>query len=169
MTSHYLNQYWPNSLTRICGTRGRWIKLWSHNIIFRVTWCLKVRPSTCCSRYRQYTSQIHSHYSDIIIGLMVSQITGVSIVCSTVCSGADQRNCQSSASLAFVRGIHWWLVNSPHKGPAMQKMFPFDDVIMISHNLNQWWPSSLVCIYLNKNNFPNDISMALNLTQYDLR
>ena len=32
-------------------------------------------------------------------------ITGVSIVCSTVCSGEDQRRHQSSTSLAFVRGI----------------------------------------------------------------
>ena len=30
---------------------------------------------------------------------------------------------QSSASLAFVRGIHWWPVDSPHKGPVTQKMF----------------------------------------------
>ena len=34
-------------------------------------------------------------------------------------------------SLAFVRGIHRWPVNSPHKGPVTRKMFPFDDVIMI--------------------------------------
>ena len=38
---------------------------------------------------------------------------------------------KSSASLAFDRGLHWWLMNSPHKGPVMQKMIPFDDVIMI--------------------------------------
>ena len=25
-TSHYLNQCWPDSLTHICGTRGRWTK-----------------------------------------------------------------------------------------------------------------------------------------------
>ena len=34
-------------------------------------------------------------------------------------------------SLAFVREIHWWLVNSPYKGPVMQKMFPFDGVFML--------------------------------------
>ena len=45
-------------------------------------------------------------------------------------SGADQRTDQSSTSLAFVRGIHRWPVNSPHKWPVMGKMFPFDDVIM---------------------------------------
>ena len=58
------------------------------------------------------------------------QITGVSIVYSTVCSDADQRKHQSSASLAFVRGIHRWPVNSPHKWPVTRKMGPFDDVIM---------------------------------------
>ena len=29
-----------------------------------------------------------------------------------------------------MRGIHWWPVNSPHKGPVMWKMFSFDDIIM---------------------------------------
>ena len=28
-----------------------------------------------------------------------------------------------SVSLAFVLGDHWWLVNSPHKWPAMWKVF----------------------------------------------
>ena len=42
---------------------------------------------------------------------------------STVYSGADQRKHQSSASLAFVRGIHRWPVNSPHKGPVTRKSF----------------------------------------------
>ena len=37
-------------------------------------------------------------------------------------------------SLAFVRGIHQWPVNSLHKGPVMRKMSPFDDVIMVSWN-----------------------------------
>ena len=61
---------------------------------------------------------------------MAYQITGVSIVYSTVSSDADQRKHQSFASLAFVRGIHQWLVNSPHKRPVTRKMYSFDDVIM---------------------------------------
>ena len=64
------------------------------------------------------------------MGAMASQITNLSIICWNVCSGADQRKHQSSASLAFVRGIHRWPVNFPHKGPVTRKMFPFDDVIM---------------------------------------
>ena len=70
------------------------------------------------------------HYSDIILSAMASQTTGVSIVYPNVCSGACQRKHQSSASLAFVRGIHRSLVNSPHKGPVTRKMLPFHDVIM---------------------------------------
>ena len=61
---------------------------------------------------------------------MASQITSLTIVYSNVYSGTDQRKHQSTASLAFVRGIHQWPVNSPHKGPVTQKMFPFDDVTM---------------------------------------
>ena len=74
-------------------------------------------------------------YSDVIMSTMASQITVVWIVCSTVCSGADQRKRQSPASLDFVRGIHWWPVDSPHKEPVTWKMFPFDD-IMICHQQN---------------------------------
>ena len=70
------------------------------------------------------------HYSDVIMGTMTSQITSITIVYLTVYSGADQRKHQNSASLAFVRGIHWLPVNSPDKGPVTRKMFPFDDVIM---------------------------------------
>ena len=39
---------------------------------------------------------------------MTSQITSVSIICATICSGLDERKQQMSASLAFVRGIHPW-------------------------------------------------------------
>ena len=70
------------------------------------------------------------HYSDAIMGAMASQITGDSIVYSTICPGANQRNHESPASLASVRGIHRWPVNSPHKITVTRKMFPFDDVIM---------------------------------------
>ena len=71
------------------------------------------------------------------MNVMASQLTSLTIVYSTVYLGADQRIHQRSASLAFVQGIHRWPVNSPHKGPVMRKMFPFDDVIMYSiHSLS---------------------------------
>ena len=64
------------------------------------------------------------------MGAMASQIASLTIVFSTIFSGADQIKHQSSAPLVFVRIIHRWRVNSPYKWPVTQKMFPFDDVIM---------------------------------------
>ena len=64
------------------------------------------------------------------MGTVTSQIISLTVVYSTVYLGSDQRKHQSSASLAFVRGIHRGPVNSPHKWPVTRKMFPFDDVIM---------------------------------------
>ena len=96
------------------------------------------------------------------MGVMASQITSLTIVYSTVYSGADQRKHQSSASLAFVRGIHRGPVNSSHKWPVTRKMFPFDDVIMgrgIGHNdilretriafccVSLWWGATRVYLY----------------------
>ena len=74
------------------------------------------QPSTVLTSYNY-------HHSDVIMSVMAFQITDVSIVYWTVCSGSDQSKRQSSASLAFVRGIHRWPVNSPHKGPVTRKCF----------------------------------------------
>ena len=68
-------------------------------------------------------NKFYSHCKDDIMGAMASQITSLTIVYSTVYSGADHRKHQSSASLAFVRGIHRWPVYSPHKGPVMGNCF----------------------------------------------
>ena len=63
------------------------------------------------------------HYIDVIMTTMASQITSPTVVYSTVYSDADQRKHQSSASLAFVWGIHrdGWI---PHtKGHLLGKCF----------------------------------------------
>ena len=83
---------------------------------------------------QQYQRARKVHYSDVIMDSIASQITSLTIVYSTIYSDADQRKHQSSASLAFVRGIHRGPVNSPHKWPVTRKMFPFDDVIMSIHS-----------------------------------
>ena len=70
------------------------------------------------------------HYNDVTMTTIASQVTSLTVVYSIVHSGADQRKHQSSASLAFERGIHRRPLNSPHKGPVTRKMFQFDDVIM---------------------------------------
>ena len=64
---------------------------------------------------------------------MASQITSLTIVYSTAYSGADQRKHQSSASLAFVWGIHWGPVNSPLPGE-----FPTRRASNVE-NVSIWW------------------------------
>ena len=63
-----------------------------------------------------------SHYSNDIMSAMASKITSLTIVYSTFYSGADKKN---APSLAFVRGIHQWPVNSPHEWPVTRKMFRY--------------------------------------------
>ena len=93
------------------------------------------------------------HYDDVIMETIASQITSLTSVYSTVYSGADQSKHQSSASLAFVWGIHRGPVNSPHKWPVTRQMFPFDDVIM----------TSLVRVCLNHHY--NDVTMGSMASQ----
>ena len=66
------------------------------------------------------------------MSVLASQMTSITIVYLTAYWGADQRKHQSSVSQAFVGGIHRRTVNSPHKGPVTRKIFPFDDVIMVT-------------------------------------
>ena len=87
---------------------------WLSLSIWRLQWLPKQKIEQCSHPY---------HYSDVIMNTMASQITGVSTVCSNFCSCADQRKHRISASLAFVRGIHWWPVDSPHKWPVTRKVF----------------------------------------------
>ena len=97
--------------------------------------------SVAVLRSVQILSQVH--YDDVIMMAIASQITSLTIVYSAVYSDAHQRKHQSSASLAFVWGIHRGPVNPPHKWPVTRKMFPFDDVIMshvqITHDYIPFW------------------------------
>ena len=67
-------------------------------------------------------------------------------------TGADQSKHQSSASLAFVWGIHLGLVNSPHKWPVTRKMFSFDDVIMWNPTQNMMPIHWKMCSLLRSEN-----------------
>ena len=86
------------------------------------------------------------------MGAIASQITSLTIVYSTVYSCADQSKHQSSASMAFVWGIHRGPVNSPHKWPVKRKMFPFDDVIMNSWKFNYVRPRPVPVWFNHKRN-----------------
>ena len=118
------NDIWDFTITRVYFIWHHRITLWFPQYGFNGMW-----RSPYQLKWWSYW-RYKLHYNDVIMGTMTSQITSLTIVYSTVYSGWDQRKHQSSASLAFVRGIHWWPVNSPHKGPVTRKMFPIDEVIM---------------------------------------
>ena len=75
------------------------------------------------AEFGEWSQERCQHYNDVTMGSMASQITSLTIVYSAVYWSADQRKHQSSASLAFVRGIHRGPVNSPHKWQVTRKMF----------------------------------------------
>ena len=104
--------------------KGAPVVIWIDNVL-PISWIASVKKKP-------------QHNIDVIMTTMASQITNLTVVYSTVYSDADQRKHQSSASLAFVRGIHRWPVNSPHKGLVTRKMFPFDDVIMRSQGMSSY-------------------------------
>ena len=70
---------------------------------------------------------LRMHYNDVKMSTIASQITSLTIIYSTVYSGADQRKQQSFASLAFFAG------NSPGIGefPAQRA----ND----AENVSIWW------------------------------
>ena len=101
-----------------------------------------VIPKHFLKMSRQLLEIFPYHYNDIILGAIASQITSLTIVYSTVYSDADHRKHQSPASLAFVRGIHRWPANFPHKGPVT-----FDDVIMVLLIWISYWTKWVTVTY----------------------
>ena len=69
-----------------------------------------------------------AYYDDVMMGVMASQITSHTIVYPTVYSDADQREHQSSASLAFVWGIN----RSPGTGEFPAQMASNAENVSIS-------------------------------------
>ena len=76
---------------------------------------------------RIYAVMLVLHYNDVITSAMASQSTCLTIVYWTIYSGTDQRRHQSSASLAFVRGIHRWPVKFPSQRASN------------AENVSIWW------------------------------
>ena len=67
---------------------------------------------------------------------IASQITSLTIVFSTFYSDADQRKHQSSVSVTgLCAGNSPGTGDSPHKWPVTRKMFPFDDIIMMTRHI----------------------------------
>ena len=122
------NQYWNFTESRCPGSRNLTNQPISHYCRAQRCFCTTSRHSLI-------------HYFDVITSAVASQITSLTIVYPTLYQDADQSKYQSSASLAFVWGIHRGPVNSPHKWPVTRKMLPFDDVIMLQQK--QSWMLNL--------------------------
>ena len=114
-----------NLLTHLRVTRPQWVKTVYISVPYD-----RLHFTSQAGNGRHFQHIWRTRYNDGIMGAIASQITSLTIVFSTVYLDTDQRKHQSSASLAFVRGIHRRPVNPPHKWPVTRKMFPFDDVIM---------------------------------------
>ena len=123
--------YWFK--TQATSPRSQWVNVVRALSYFVAVW--QWPPLTVHFNITQL-SQGYAHY-DVIMGAMASEITSHTIVYSTDYSDADQREHQSSASLAFVWGLHRSPVNSPQKWPVTRKMHPFDDVIMDCPSANE--------------------------------
>ena len=171
MPNDYVNWYWPNDVRHWGPTRPQKVNcitsdplsLYPVRFLVATTHLEIQRPQTVNSG-----SELHGYlttwegtrivgpvtswhwcpYSDVIMSAMAYYITSLTIVHSTVYSGADK----SPASLAFVRGIHRWPVNSPHKGRASnEEKFSFDDVIMATRLIgfryvcHRWFSSKMLC------------------------
>ena len=74
----------------------------------------------------------NKHHSDVIMGTMASQTTSLTIVYNNRLERRRSKKTSKLRVTGLCAGIHRWPVNSPHKGPVTRKMFPFDDVIMIT-------------------------------------
>ena len=120
-----------------------------------------VRSTQTITKRHCFLANVHTHlryyYNGVIMSAIAAQITSLTSVYSRVYSGVDQRKHQSSASLAFVRGIHGWPVNSPHKGPVARKIFPFDDVIMDKETPQVYF---ITMEYIQQDNIKNALKLS---------
>ena len=83
---------------------------------------------------------------------VVSNNGAFSCLLNSLCRPSSQK-LQNPPYWPIVRGIHQWLVNSPHKGPVKCKKLPFDNVIILvpSHlYLNQWWAIRMMPYYITR-------------------
>ena len=92
-----------------CQNRSSWM---SSKILHMISWeCKSGAMIFHGNKFNTLLKKNDRYYSDVIMSAKASQIISVSNVYSNVCPGTDQRKHQSSESLAFVRGIRWWI---PH-------------------------------------------------------
>ena len=111
---------------RISGTWRRWVKHLRPNDLYRTGHSISV------------------HYSDVIIGAMASQSTGVSIVCLTICSGAYR------IKASKLRVTRLCEEKTPGTGGFLSQRTSYgEDFFFISwrHNMNMFWDIVNIHVY----------------------
>ena len=129
---------------------NKWDTLCSKSILIEtVKISYKISILFCCALlcfgYSRKLQQRINHYNDVIMSLIASQITNLTVVCSTVYSDADQRKHQSSVWMAFVWGIHRdrWIPRT--KGQLRGKCFH----LMMSSCKGPFWKlGKLLCYHV---------------------
>ena len=126
-------------LTVIQISRGQW-----------VSWCLNMYTA---ERPAPMEMKFLSHYSDVIMSLMASQITSFTIVYSTVYSGADQK-------ISKLRVTGLCAGNSPVTGE-----FPAQSASN-AENVSIWWRHHAFCISMVTLHVSRDTTLYLHLTSF---
>ena len=122
---------------------------WIHETIFMWTLTLShafANQMTCIAWYHIVFNQPPTHNTDVIMTTMAFQITSLTVVYSTVYSDADQRKHQSSASLAFVWGIHRdrWIPRT--KGQLRGKCFHLMTSSCVTQSIRI---TKTLCVYIS--------------------
>ena len=125
---------------------------------------------TCRVDGRRVLVFYEEHYNNVIMGTIASQIASLTTVCSTVYSDSDKKTHQSSASLAFVWGIHrvsiWWRHHEGCQQPAPSHVWQMKIILNNSTFvclLNWIQPTNLALHFVmlrHTNNFTNLINIV---------
>ena len=93
-------------------------------------WCF-----LCCSleqfSCRWFEMPQGSHYNDVIMSAMASQITSLTVVLANRLFRRKSKKTSKLRVTGFCAGNSPVAGEFPHKGPVTRKMFPFDDFIMM--------------------------------------
>ena len=104
--------------------------------------------------YERSYDWYNSHYIDVIMTTMASQITSLTMVYSTVYSDADQKKTSKFRVTGLCVGNSPGPVNSPHKGLVTRKMFPFGDVIIQTECVHMCIIEDHICTIIKKETSP---------------
>ena len=84
------------------------------------------------------------HYDDVTWTSWVSNHRSFHCLFNSLCGPTSKKH-QSPRYWPFVRGIHRWPVNSPHRGPVTHKKLPFDDVTMTMQGSSPSYGCQMAC------------------------